>query len=418
MVLDAERHTAARRPRRRAALRPAPYTRRDGRSEDAHRASVKVAASGVPSCVLDHPVSLVGAAAYGRGALYDDPMTVAAIARGPRIGSVQLSSPVVVAPMVGVTDVPTRALAHELGAALVSCEMTAAEAVVRSTDAALALLEFPERVRPVAAQLVGSDAVVMAEAAQVCVERGAQIVDVNLGCPVPKVINRGSGAALARDIRATARVIDAMVGAVAVPVTAKMRLGWDHTSINAPELARALQDAGASAVSVHGRTRNQKYQGRADWSEIARVKEAVQIPVFGSGDVDNVETAAARVHSGMVDGVVIARGLLGNLWFIHQLVMLLTTGERVPDLDFAQRIAMTRRHVEMLCAHHGDDRALRIGRKYVAWAVKGCNGAARLRARVQEMDTRARLDALLDSAIGAGLGPDGWYRPAFTSGEG
>ncbi len=144
----------------------------------------------------------------------------------------------------------------------------------------------------------------------------------------------------------------------------------------------------------------------------------MQIPVFGSGDVDDAGLVAERVRSGVVDGVVVARGLLGNLWFVHQVVTLLTTGERVADLSFAERIALTRRHVEMLCAHHGDDRALRIGRKYVAWAVKGCNGAARLRARVQEMDSRERLDALLDAAIGAGLGPGGWYRPVFTSGEG
>ena len=345
-------------------------------------------------------------------------MAVAAIAAGPRIGSIELTSPVVVAPMVGITDVPTRALARELGAALVCTEMVAAEAVVRSTDAALALLQFPAKVSPVAAQLVGADPGVMAAAAQVCVERGAQVVDVNLGCPVPRVVNRGSGAALARDVRATARVIEAMAQAVPVPVTAKMRLGWDHRTINAPELARALRDAGAAAVSVHGRTRNQKYQGHADWFEIARVKEAVAIPVFGSGDVDDVDTAAARVRAGVVDGVVVARGLLGNLWFVHQLVTLLTTGERVADLNFAQRIALTRRHVEMLCGHHGEHRALRIGRKYVAWAVKGCNGAARLRACVQEMDTRERLDALLESALRAGLGPAGWYRPVFTSGEG
>lgn len=345
-------------------------------------------------------------------------MSIPAVAARPRIGTVQLSAPVVVAPMVGVTDAPTRALAHELGAALVSSEMVAAEAVVRGGDPALRLLEFPDDVRPVAAQLVGADPVVMAEAAQVCVHRGAQVVDVNLGCPVPKVVNRGSGAALARDVRATARVLAAMAGAVSVPVTAKMRLGWDGNSINAPELARALQDAGAAAVSVHGRTRCQKYQGRADWGEIARVKEAVSIPIFGSGDVDDVDAAAHRVRSGMVDGVVVARGLLGNLWLVRQLVTLLATGLRLPDQTFAERIALTRRHVEMLCAHHGEHRALRIGRKYVAWAVKGCNGAARLRARVQELDTREGLDALLDSALRAGLGPEGWYRPVFTSGEG
>lgn len=399
-------------------VRPPPYRCSKRESADLRGAGPSGArrAGRAERCAVPRPDH--DAAAQPAGLPYDGVMTLAAIARAPRIGPIQLSSPVVVAPMVGVTDVPTRALAHELGAALVCCEMTASEAVVRSTDAAMALLDFPGDVRPAAAQLVGGDATVMAEAARVCVARGAQIVDVNLGCPVPKVVNRGSGAALARDIHATAQVIEAMVRAVPVPVTAKMRLGWDHNTINAPELARALQDAGAAAVSVHGRTRNQKYQGRADWAEIARVKEAVQIPVFGSGDVDDADLAAERVRSGVVDGVVVARGLLGNLWFVHQLVTLLTSGERVADLSFAERIALTRRHVEKLCAHHGDERALRIGRKYVAWAVKGCNGAARLRARVQEMDTRERLDALLDSAVRAGLGPGGWYRPAFTSGEG
>jgi tRNA-dihydrouridine synthase B len=336
----------------------------------------------------------------------------------PRIGCLELSAPVVVAPMVGITDAPTRALAHEFGAALVSTEMVAADAVVRGAEAALALLDFPAGVRPVAAQLVGADPAVMAEAAQVCAARGAEVVDVNLGCPVPKVVNRGSGAALARDVRATAQVISAMTAAVPVPVTAKMRLGWDHGSINACEVARALQDAGAAAVAVHGRTRCQKYQGSADWAEIARVKEAAHIPVFGSGDVDDVDTAVRHVHTGMVDGVVVARGLLGNLWLVRQLAARLTTGERVADLTFAQRLALTRRHLEMLCAYHGERRALRIGRKYVSWAIKGCNGAARLRARVQELDSRERLDSLLAEAMVAGLGPAGWYRPVFTSGEG
>lgn len=345
-------------------------------------------------------------------------MAIAAISARPRIGPLELSGPVVVAPMVGITDAPMRALTHEFGAALVSTEMVAAEGVLRGVAASLALLDFPGDVRPVAAQLVGADPGAMAEAAQVCVARGAQVVDVNLGCPVPKVVNRGSGAALARDVHATARVLEAMATAVPVPVTAKMRLGWDHDSINAPELARALQDAGAAAVAVHGRTRCQKYQGHADWTEIARVKEAVQIPVFGSGDVDDVDTAARRVRAGMVDGVVVARGLLGNLWFVRQIATLLTTGERLADLTFAERIALTRRHLEMLCDYHGDSRALRIGRKYVAWAIKGCSGAARLRARVQDLDSRERLDALLDAALAAGLGASGWYRPVFTSGEG
>jgi tRNA-dihydrouridine synthase B len=341
-----------------------------------------------------------------------------AAARPVRVGELELSSPVLVAPMVGITDAPCRELCREFGAGLVSTEMVAAEAIVRSTEAALHLLDFPEGVDPVAAQLVGCDPVVMAGAAQVCVDRGAVLVDVNLGCPVSKVVSRGSGAALARDVGATVRVVAAMVEAVRVPVTVKMRLGWDRSSINAPELARALQDAGVAAVTVHGRTRCQKYEGSADWAEIARVKEAVDIPVFGSGDVEDVATLAARVESGMVDGVVIARGMLGNFWFVRQAVHRLATGEMLPDLDFADRIALARRHLDMLCRYHGEPRAMRIGRKYVAWTIRGCAGAARLRAEVQTMDSRERLDALLDRALAAGPHSEGWFRPVFVSGEG
>jgi tRNA-dihydrouridine synthase B len=346
-------------------------------------------------------------------------MAIAAEAVRPlRVGDLELSSPVLVAPMVGITDSPCRELCREFGAGLVSTEMVAAEAVVRSTDAALRLLDFPATVSPVAAQLVGRDPAVMAAAAQVCVAQGAVLVDVNLGCPVSKVVSRGSGAALARDVGATVRVISAMVAAVDVPVTVKMRLGWDHGSINAPDLARALEDVGVAAVTVHGRTRCQKYEGRADWAEIAKVKAAVGVPVFGSGDVEDVQTLSRRIESGMVDGVVVARGMLGNFWFVRQAVHRLATGTVLPDLDFAGRIALARRHLDMLCAYHGEARALRIGRKYVAWTIRGCAGAARLRAEVQTMDTRERLDALLDRALAAGPGPEGWFRPVFVSGEG
>ena len=346
-------------------------------------------------------------------------MTAAATVNRPlRIGDLELSSPVLVAPMVGITDAPTRALVRELGAGLVSSEMVPADAVVRAPEAVRALLDFPQDTHPVAAQLVGADPAVMADAAQLCTARGAAAIDVNLGSPVPRVVNRGSGAALARDVRATVRVLAVLVAAVRVPVTVKMRLGWDHHSINAPELARALQDIGVAAVTVHGRTRCQKYLGSADWREIARVKEAVDIPVLGSGDVGDARVARLRIRSGMVDGVVIARGMLGNFWFVRQTVHHIATGEMLPDLNFASRIHLARRHLDMLCAYHGEGRALRTGRKYVAWTIKGCNGAARLRAMVQQLDTRERLDELFDQALRAGLGPEGWFRPAFTSGEG
>jgi tRNA-dihydrouridine synthase B len=346
-------------------------------------------------------------------------MALAPAATRPlRLGDLTLSSPVLVAPMAGITDAPFREIAAEMGAGLVTTEMVAAEALVRSQEASVKLLDFPEQVRPVAAQLVGSDPQVMADAAQVCVERGAMAVDVNLGCPVRKVVGLGNGAALARDTRRTAEVLGAMVKAVPVPVTAKMRLGWDQQSINAPELARALQDVGVRMITVHGRTRCQAYEGWADWEQIARVKEAVDIPVIGSGDVRDPDAVIDRIERGLVDGVVVARGMLGNFWLVRRMSHRLHTGELLPEQRFEDRIALTRRHLQALIGYYGERRALRIGRKYVAWTIKGCNGAARLRAMVQGLDSPERLEELFDLALACGERPEGWFAPVFTSGEG
>lgn len=244
------------------------------------------------------------------------------------------------------------------------------------------------------------------------------MVDVNLGCPVRKVVGIGNGAALARDIAATAKVLSAMVRAVPVPVTAKMRLGWDHSSINAPELGRALEGVGVAAVTVHGRTRAQAYQGRADWGEIARVKEAVGIPVIGSGDVDSPEVAAAHVAAGDVDGVVLARGMLGDFHMIQRVAAMVDRGEQIAPPPFAARISMTAEHLSALCDYYGEHRALRIGRKYLAWTIKGCKGAARLRSRVQDVSARADVDELLTLALESGPREEGVFLPIFTSGEG
>ena len=334
------------------------------------------------------------------------------------VGTLRLPSRVLVAPMVGITDAPFRAICHAMGAGLVMTEMVAAEGVVRRIPATMRLLELDRAITPAGAQLVGCDAAVMAEAAKICVELGAMVVDVNLGCPVRKVVGRGSGAALARDVASTARVLAAMVAAVPVPVTAKMRLGWDQTSINAPELAKALEDVGVAMVTVHGRTRAQAYTGRADWDQIAAVKAAVSIPVIGSGDVADPTKIAADIADGRVDGVVVARGMMGNYQLLRRAVDYLASGDLLPEPSFEERIAAAQSHLELLINHYGEARALVIGRKYVAWSIKGCAGAARLRAMVHDLHIRADLDEIWARALVAGVGPEGWFQPVFTSGDG
>lgn len=334
------------------------------------------------------------------------------------LGPLALKSRVLVAPMAGITDAPFREIAANMGAGLVTTEMVAAEAVVRSTQAMLALLDFPPLDTPVCAQFVGCDAGAMAEAATIAVERGANAIDVNLGCPVKKVVGIGSGAALARNIHQTADVLAAMVNSVSVPVTAKMRLGWDHTSINAPELAAALESVGVAAVSVHGRTRAQAYTGWSNWDEIARVKEAVNIPVFGSGDVASPAFAQHQIESGRVDGVIIARGMLGDFHMVQRTCDLVDRGESTALLPFSERMDLTRHHLHALSAYYGENKAVRIGRKYVSWTIKGCAGAARLRQMVQGLETLGDVDAILDQATLAGERSEGPFLPIFISGEG
>jgi tRNA-dihydrouridine synthase B len=333
---------------------------------------------------------------------------------------VELANPIFIAPMAGITDRPFRSMARELGAGLTCSEMTAAAALVRAPEDSLGrVVDLAPDEHPVAAQLVGNDPQLMADAAQICVAMGADIVDVNLGCPVPKVVRLGSGAALAREIDRTAEVLGAMVSAVSVPVTAKMRLGWDHDTINAPELARVLESVGVAAVTVHGRTRCQRYTGFADWEQIARVKEAVEaIPVLGSGDVRDPREVERRIRAGVVDGVVIARGMMGDWHLLRQTVAQLRQGDPGAEPTFQERLTLARDHWTRMVEFHGERRGVRLARKFVVWAIKGCAGAARLRARVADLERAEDLDEMYGEILAAGEGPQGWHRPEFSSGEG
>ena len=351
-----------------------------------------------------------------------------------RIGPVEISNAVVVAPMSGITDRPFRRLAAEMGAGLLCTEMASAVALVRQGPSTCDLTRVWPEEHPISVQLMGREPSSMAAAAEIAVQEGADIVDINMGCPVDKVAKKTcAGAGLARDLPLAVECAREMIRAIApVPLTVKMRLGWDDSSRNCVDLAVALEQAGVAAVSVHGRTRVQGYSGRADWEHIARVKAAVSIPVFGSGDINTAADARGRMDITGCDGILLARGMMGNPWLIRQCVALLQHGEVVPDLGWTEHLALVRQLVGYVVDHHGERLGVKLARKYVSWAVRGVPGAARMRDAVQFLDTAEDLEFFwcelqelspasdgFDRALGAGyragpnvLQPTG--QPIFT----
>ena len=325
-----------------------------------------------------------------------------------QVGRVSIPNPVVVAPMSGITDRPFRRMAAEMGAGLLCTEMASAVALVRQGPQTCELTRVWPDEHPISVQLMGREPRPMAEAAAMVVAEGADIVDINMGCPVDKVARKVcAGAGLARDIPLAVEVARAMIDAITpVPLTVKMRLGWDDTTRNCVELAVALEGLGVASVSVHGRTRVQGYSGLADWDHIAAVKAAVSIPVFGSGDIRTASDALRRIDDTGCDGVLLARGMMGNPWLIRQTVALLERGETLPDLAWAEHVDLIRRLVDHVVDHHGERRGVLLARKYVSWAVRGCPGAARLRDSVQFLDTRADLDAFWERLDRIGIDAD------------
>lgn len=304
-------------------------------------------------------------------------------------------NPVVAAPMAGVSDRPGRLIAREYGAGLVYTEMISAKALTYNNQKTYLLMNMQEEVQPVSMQIFGSEPDVMAEGARIMQSHGAQIIDINMGCPVPKVVNNGEGSSLMRTPELAEAIVREMVRAVTVPVTVKIRKGWDDTQVNAVEFAKRMEAAGASAIAVHGRTRVQYYSGTADWAIIKAVKQAVQIPVIGNGDIFSPADAKRMLEETGVDGVMIGRGALGRPWLYRQTLDYLQTGRYQTEPNMELRREVILKHAKLLCEEKGEFIGMKEMRKQVAWYYKGLPHAARMRDNINQISTLDELSTLL-----------------------
>lgn len=313
-----------------------------------------------------------------------------------QIGKIKLVNPVILAPMAGVTDLPFRLLAKEMECGLVYSEMVSDKGLLYKNCHTVDMLKIDERERPVAMQIFGSDPDSMAEAAR-CVEKaGADIIDINMGCPTPKIVKNGSGSALMCEPELAHRIMACVVEAVNVPVTVKIRKGWSNVSINAVQMAQLAQRAGIAAIAVHGRTREQFYSGEADWEIIRQVKDSVGIPVIGNGDIRTPYDAARMLDETGCDAVMIGRGAQGNPWIFRQVARYLATGEVIPLPTPEERLTVMLRHLDMLVAYKGEHLGIREMRRHGAWYTKGLHHSAELRLRFNQAVCKEDFIAVLD----------------------
>lgn len=312
-----------------------------------------------------------------------------------KIGDVSLKNNLILAPMAGVTDLPFRLLCKEQGAGLLCMEMVSAKAIYFNNKNTEELLTIDDREPPVSLQLFGSDPDIISEMAKKIENRPFSILDINMGCPVPKVAGNGEGSALMKNPKLVEEIVSKTAKAIKKPVTVKIRKGFDDEHINAVEIARIAESAGAAAVAVHGRTREQYYSGKADWDIIRQVKEAVKIPVIGNGDVTSPEAARQLMETTGCDGIMIGRGAQGNPWIFRQILHWMETGKEESKPDLEEVKAMILRHARMLVEYKGAYTGIREMRKHVAWYTAGYPNSAKLRARVNEIESLEALEHLI-----------------------